>query len=118
MSISKKIGWLKSVSVSVRILSGTMVGIIILFLLPLVIPYVEDATDYSYIRSALAIEHAITTAVKHGVPTKYAGKEMARWMIILFALVTSGWLSGVSSHMDDRADYYGFKRNVDEWRKK
>src|SRR5260221_9077309 len=115
MTISKKIGWFKSVSVSARILSGTMVGIIILFLLPLVVPYVEDATDYSYIRSALAIEHAITAGVKHGVPTKIAGKEMVRWMIILFAFVTSGWLSGVSSHMDDRSDFYGFKRNIDEW---
>ncbi len=118
MTLSRKIIWLTSLSVSTRVLSGMMVGVIILFLLPLVIPYVENATDYGYIRSALAIEHAITVAVKHGVPTKFAGKEMARWMIIIFAFVTSGWLSGVSSHIHDSADYYGFKRNLEDWREK
>src|SRR6266852_4381741 len=118
MRLTSKIKWFNTISVSARILSGTMVGIIILFLLPLVIPYVEDATEYGYIRSALAIEHAITVGVKHGVPTKIAGKEIARWLIILFAFVTSGWLSGVSSHLQDRAEYYGFKRNIEEWRQK
>jgi class 3 adenylate cyclase len=110
--------WLQFISITARLLSGVMVGIIIVFLLPLVLPYVEDATHYSYIRSAIIIERSITAAVKSGVPTRIAGTDISRWLTILLAVIGSSWLGGVSRRAQDRAEFYGFKQNIDEWKKK
>jgi len=115
---STKMRWLHTVSISTRIMSGVMVGIIILFLLPLVIPFIEDAAQYGYIRSALFIERAITAGVKYNIPTKIAGKDMSRWIIIITAFFLSSWLSGVSTRAQDKAEYYGFKRNIDDWKQR
>jgi len=116
--LSKKITSLQFISIITRLLSGVMVGMIILFLLPLILPYIDDALQYSYIRSAVVVERSITAAVKHGIPTKIAGMDMSRWIIVLIAFFLSSWLSGISTRLHDRAEYLGFKENIDEWRKK
>jgi len=115
---SGKITGLQFGSIVTRLLSGVMVGMILVFLLPLVLPFVDDAMQYSYLRSAVIVERSITAAVKHGIPTKFAGVDMSRWIIILIAFVTSSWLSGISTRLHDRAEYMGFKQNIDDWRKK
>lgn len=98
-----------------RVLSGVAVGLILLFLLPLVVPYVEDATKFGYIRSTLEAEKVIITMVKENIPTKIGGKDMSRWIIIAGMFFTSSMLGSSGSRMQEKAQYYIYKRNLDEW---
>src|SRR5689334_17500759 len=73
-----------------RVLSGMMIAVMLLVILAFVAPVVEDAQSFSYIRSALATERAIESAVKTWIPTRIAGKDMTRWIILAGMFILSG----------------------------
>lgn len=99
-----------------RVLSGVAIGMILVFLLPLAIPFVEDATTFGYVRSALMTEQVITAAVKQSIPTKIAGKDMSRWIIIAGLFTASSILGSAGSRMHEKAQYLMFRKNLDEWK--
>ena len=51
---SVRVLWADSISIVARVASGVMIGIILLFLLPLITPYIEDALSFGYIRGPKA----------------------------------------------------------------
>jgi hypothetical protein len=75
---------------------GAMV-IVAIFLLTLGIPYVEDAQSYTWIRAILNIERSITTFIQGIVPTRIAGYDVSRWIIIVMAF----FLGRISSRIGD-----------------
>jgi|ERR1051326_117790 class 3 adenylate cyclase len=103
-------------SIVTRLLSGVMVGVIVLFLFPLVIHYVDDAPSFGYIRAALTVEQAVTVAVKRNIPTTIKGKDLTRWIVILGAFMLSGTLSRSSDRFQRRADYLNSKLNMEQWK--
>lgn len=103
-------------SIVTRLLSGVMVGVMLLLLLPLVIRYVDDAQSFGYIRAAMTIEHAITHAVKASVPTIIDGKDMTRWIAIVGAFILSSLFTRASNRFQRRADYLGSKKDVEQWK--
>ncbi len=113
---SSKVIFYELSSIITRILSGVMVGVILLFLLPLIVPYLEDAKSFGYIRSALAAEQGITNIVKENVPTKVKGTDITRWLVIVVAFLLSGSFSRASEKFYTKAQYLMFKSNVEEWK--
>src|SRR5258708_34689207 len=93
---SPRVVFLNFSAIVTRLLSGVMVGIILLFLFPLVIHFVDDAPSFGYIRRILSVERAMTVAVKQSIPTMIRGKDVTRWIVILGAFVASGALSRTS----------------------
>ena len=110
--------WLKTFSAMTRICSGMMVGVILLFLLPLAVPYIEEANNYGYIRGTLTIEQQMTIALKKNIPTKIAGRDLSRWIVIAGAFILSSWFSTRSRKAFEQAQYYDFKRNLDDWKER
>jgi class 3 adenylate cyclase len=113
-----KIGLLHTCSAVTRIISGIMIGIMLLFLVPLVLPYFENAKSFIYIRSLLKIEHAISTLVSNNVPTKLAGRDVTRAIVVIGMFVFSGTISRVSERLHDHAEYLKYKINLEAWKEK
>ncbi len=93
-------------------------AVIVLFLLPLAIPYVRDATSYPYIKSALRLEREISAEVRGTIPTTIGGRNMTRWIVIGGMLILS-WIFGRARyHLSRRAVYYEQEHSLAEWKAK
>ncbi len=99
-----------------RILSGIAIGIMLLFLSPLVIRYINDADSYTYIRNAKAAEEALSTFVKQNIPTTVAGKDMSRWIVVIGMFLLSGTFGRAAEQSKDKVQYLRFKATVDQWK--
>ncbi len=106
----------QSCSVVARVLSGVMVGVILLFLFPLLVPYLENADSYGYIRSAVSAEKSMTRIVKNNIPTKVNGTDVTRWIVVATAFFASGALGRTSGKFQGKAQYLKFKKNIDVWK--
>jgi len=107
---------LMSVSITMRILSIIAILIMFLSLFALVVQYLEDAESYRYVRVALGVEGSLREAVRENIPTKIGGNDMSRWFLIVGMFLVSGALSRLSDRSRDRAEYYKFKLNIDQWK--
>jgi hypothetical protein len=78
----------------IRILAGFLgiccLFLIVIFLLPLAVPYINNALSFQYIKTSMNIEKSISSYVQHIIPTKIAGKDMTRWIIIVVACILYG----------------------------
>ena len=106
---SSKITLLTTFSITTRIISGMMIAILLLFLFPLVVPYVEHATSFSYVRSLLIAEHALNDFVKGHLPTKVGGKDVTRWIVVIGMFILSGTVSRASERFHDKAEYLRYR---------
>ncbi len=108
--------WYSTVSVFARIIRAMMIGVALLFLLTLVLPYFEGASNFGYIRAMLAVEKVVSMVVRDTIPTKIAGKDLTRWIIIAVAWTLSSWCNALSTWAHDRGEYHRYRKNVDAMR--
>lgn len=108
--------FLKVSSVVARILSVLCIAVILIFLLPLAVPFFDNAKSFGYIQSGLDIEHKISVVVKQSVPTQIGGKDMTRWIVVIGMFILSSTFSRASIRFTGNAEYLKFKRNVDQWK--
>ncbi|MGH8675037.1 MAG: hypothetical protein ACREVG_12090 [Burkholderiales bacterium] len=59
----------------------------VFFLLPLGVPYIENALAYHYVRELLRIDKQWLDAVRAALPTKFGGVDISRWVLVGSALV-------------------------------
>jgi class 3 adenylate cyclase len=97
---------------------GTIVAIVI-FLLPLAVPHIKNALSFKYIRVALDIEKSVSLFVQDIIPTKIAGKDMTRWIVIMAAFLLGGSFSNIKGHYRNkvarlkfRGDYESLKAHM------
>jgi len=76
------------------------------FLLPLGVPYLENAETYGYVRSLLAIDKEYTDFVRELVPLKVSGHDAARGIIVVLAFVVSRVFSRLRRHFAAKANVY------------
>ena len=112
-----KINILAFSSRTARIFSIVSILLMLLFIAPLILRYVEDAASYKYIRTLLNIDSTITTVVKDNIPTRIGGKDMSRWIMIIGMFALSSVFSRMSDRLKDKSEYHKFKSNVDQWKK-
>ncbi len=101
-----------------RALGILSLAVILLFLLPLAIPYLSDATSYSYINYALRLEHTLTSAVRSSIPTVIRGHNMTRWIVIAGMLILSTVFSRLRSRLSRRAVYSNQKSSLEQLKSK
>jgi class 3 adenylate cyclase len=111
-----RIRFLLTFSVITRILSGVAIGILLLFLFPLVVPYLDRASSYSYIQTALTAERALDAVVEENVPTTIGGRDMSRWFVVAGMFMLSGLFNGWARWSSDKAQFLKFKSTVDAWK--
>ena len=113
---SFRIYYLNTISILTRIASGIAIGILLLCIVPMIVPYVDNANSFQYVRSALTAELAINTIVKQNIPTKIGGRDMTRWIIIVGMIILSSSLGGWSERSREKAQYLKFKFSIDQWK--
>ncbi|MBI4546689.1 MAG: adenylate/guanylate cyclase domain-containing protein [Ignavibacteriae bacterium] len=113
---SKKILFLNVCSITSRVLSGVMIGIMLLFFVPIVIPFMDDAATFRFIRSALIAEREISALVKKNIPTKVSGKDVTRVIVIIGTFILSGVCTRTSQRFRERAEYLFYRENLEEWK--
>ncbi len=105
------------VSIIMRLLSGVMIGFLFLFLLPLAIPYLQNATSFGYIRSGLSLEAMGETLIRKSVPTIVAGRDITRWIAVLIFFLLSGSFSRSGEKYHGRAQYLRYKISMELWKR-
>ena len=95
-------------------MSGIMIGLIIVFLIPLILPYVDTATSYASVRGILWVEQTVGTLVREVIPTKVKGNDLTRWIVVVGAFMLSGMLSRAGERFHDRAEYRWYEQSVEE----
>src|SRR5436309_14556379 len=105
-----------TVSVFACIMGAIMIGVPPLFLLTFVLPYFEGASNFGYIRSMLAVEKVVSTAVRDTIPTKIGWKDLTRRIIIAVASTLSSGCDALSPRAHNWEEYHRHKKNVDAMR--
>jgi class 3 adenylate cyclase len=101
---------------SMRVLHGVMIGIVLLYLVPFLAMVSDNAGNFSYIRSALAAEQAVSAVVRDNVPTQYAGKDLTRLIVIVASLIVGGMFGRAADRLRNSAQFHAYRRNFDDWK--
>lgn len=116
MTYDRKLVLLKLTTVLMRLLSICMIVLIVLFLLPLVVPYLKNATSFGYIQTGLTAETAMENAIRKCIPTVISGKDITRWIGILLALVLSSTFGRSSEKFRGHVQYLRYKISMEQWK--
>ncbi len=95
---------------------GTLI-VIVIFLLPLAIPYIKDALSFKGIKVALNIEKSVSSFIQGIIPTKIAGKDMTRWIVIIAAFLLNRLFSNLRERYGDKMTKLRVRRDYEEWKK-
>jgi class 3 adenylate cyclase len=92
--------------------------VIVIFLIPLAIPYIKNALSFHYIRVALEVERSISSFVQSIIPTKVANYDLTRWIVIVCALILGGFFSRTQQRFRDKIANLRVKIDYEEWKSK
>jgi class 3 adenylate cyclase len=99
-----------------RFFSIIMIGLIILFLLPLVVPYLKNANSFGYIQTGLSIDLTLENLLRKSIPTIVSGRDLTRWIGIFIFFLLSSTFSRSSEKFHSRAQYLKYKISMDQWK--
>lgn len=105
---------LRGIAYGFQFLSLAMLVGVVLFLLPLALPYIEGATNFSYVRAGLGLQKDISEFVKQQIPTVVSGMDITRWIVIAVLVIAGGSFGRLQQQFRDRAEYLRFKMSYDE----
>jgi class 3 adenylate cyclase/tRNA A-37 threonylcarbamoyl transferase component Bud32 len=110
---------IKLVVRGMHLLAGLFLLAIVAMLVPLGFPYLENASSYAWLREYQDIDQRLIGAVKSLVPTKIAGYELARFLVIIVFYALSRVIEGVANAMakkladrEVRTRYEAFKKSM------
>lgn len=107
----------KPIILLMRLLGIGSIIVIVIFLLPLAIPYIKDARSFKGIRAALTIEESISLFIRGIIPTKIAGKDMTRWIVIIAAFLLNRLFGNLRERFRDKMTKLRVRRDYEEWKK-
>lgn len=111
-----KIFALKLSAAVLTVLHGVMIGIVLLYLVPYLVMLSDNATKYSYIRSALAAEASISAVVREHVPTRFGGKDLTGIIVIVASLFIGSFFSRGADRLRNSAQFLSYRRSLDDWK--
>jgi hypothetical protein len=104
---------LKITTRMIQILFLCSIGIIVLHVSLLAVPYIKNAQSYQIVQKATVVEKSIASYVKNIVPTKFAGKEITHWIVIAAALGVSILLKQSKEYIKDKMVKIQFQRKYE-----
>jgi class 3 adenylate cyclase len=107
----------KPIILLMRLLGIGTIIVIVIFLLPLAIPYINDARSFKGIRVALDIEKSVSSFIQGIIPTKIAGKDMTRWIVIIVAFLLNRLFSNLRERYRDKMTKLRVRRDYEELKK-
>lgn len=109
-------GYYRTIILLTRLLGICVVILILIFLLPFAVPYVKDAESFKYIRISLDLGKSISSYVHNIVPTKIAGKDVTRLIMIVGALILGSAIRRIRDYHSNRLANMSFKKDYEEWK--
>jgi class 3 adenylate cyclase/tRNA A-37 threonylcarbamoyl transferase component Bud32 len=99
-----------------RILAALLLVAIVVLLVPLGIPYLENATSYGWVRQIQEVDGRLTGVVKSFVPTKVGAYDLARLVLIVIAFALSRVVEGVAESFAKKQADRDIKRRYDAFK--
>ncbi len=99
-SAARPLAWL------MRLLAIAAMLTALFFLLPLGVPYLENAETYEYVRGLLAIDREYMNFVRDLLPVKVSDPDIVRGIIVVLAFVVSRVFSRLRRHFAAAANIY------------
>ena len=100
-----------------RILSGLFLLAIVFLLIPLGFPYLENAHSYGWVRWIQGVDDAVVGAVKSMGPTKVAGWDLARFVLIIVAYGLSRLAEAAATAVGKKFVQHDIKKRYDAFKK-
>jgi class 3 adenylate cyclase len=104
------------ISILFRVITFAFGGLIIVLLIPLVVPFLDNATSFAYIRTILAVDHGITQFLRDNIPTIIAKKDMTRLIGVVLFFIISSTFSRSADKFKGKAQYVKYKSSLDAWK--
>ena len=93
-----------------------LVMVIAVSLLAFIVPYMHNALRFQYIRTALEIEHHVSSFVRSIIPTRIMGIDLTRALVIIGAFLLIGIPGSIKEHFRDKLAALKLKRDFEEWK--
>jgi class 3 adenylate cyclase len=113
-----KAGYYSTMILLTRILGIGVVILFLIMLLPLAIPYVKNAASYKYIKVALSIDKSMYSFIHTAIPTKVAGRDITRLIMLVGAVFLGIGISGIKQHLKNRLANLKVKMDYEEWKER
>jgi class 3 adenylate cyclase len=101
-----------------RLLGILSVAMALLFLLPLAVPYVHNATSYPYVKEALRLERTVSAEVRRMLPASIDRQYVTRWVMAGGMLILSWIFARLRYRLSNWAVYFDQKHALRRWQAK
>jgi len=106
----------KSLALLMWLLGICSVILILIFLLPLALPYIKNALSFNYIRKALDIERFFAGLIRDVMPTKIYGYDLTRWIGVLLAFVFFRIFMNLKDRLENRSNNLKIINDYEYWK--
>lgn len=106
----------KALMLLMRLLALSSLILIVIFLLSLAVPYMKNAMSFQYIRKSMDIERSIRLFVQNHLPTKIAGQDLTRWIMIAVASVLFYYANKLRKYFRNKAANVIIMKDYEKWK--
>lgn len=117
-SYARSISHYNTIILLMRLLQAGVIVMILIFLLPLAVPFIENAKSFQYIRAALNMDKSVYNFVNTVVPTKVAGRDITRVIMLAASFVLMMIIGRIQGRFMDRQDDLNVKAEYEDWKQK
>jgi class 3 adenylate cyclase len=114
--MSIRVLFYKIVVLLMQLLIICLALVIATFFLAMIRPYLHNALQFQYIRTAVGIEHSVSSFVRGIIPTRVLGIDMTRFIVIIGAFFLIGIPGSVKGHCRDKLSRLKLRREFEEWK--
>lgn len=106
----------KALMLLMRLLALSSLVLIVIFLLPLALPYMKNAMSFQYIRKSMDIERSMRLFVQNYIPTKIAGQDLTRWIMITLSTVLFFYATKLRKYFRNKAANVKIMKDYEKWK--
>jgi len=112
---ARRIRLFNGLAVTSQIAHRILIGILLLLVLFLLLPYVDGAAKLSFLRPLKRLDYAVVSSVRSWVAVEFGGRDMSRWVAMIGVFALSQIMATVSLRCRDKVTYLRFKHNYEQW---
>jgi uncharacterized protein YggT (Ycf19 family)/class 3 adenylate cyclase len=99
-----------------KILSYVFGGLVLVFVISLLIPYLEGATRYPILNFIHDVVARCEEYLREQIPTKFGKQDLSKWILLIGTFFIKGTLSQSSDKLKDKVYLVHFKRKYGLWK--
>ena len=88
---------------------------LVVFLIPLTIPYLDDPLSFHYIERAMVFDSTVSSYVKSAVPTVIFEKDVTRWIIVMSTFLLCSFFLNARDMFKHKLAQINIKKEYMDW---